>query len=187
MAANGPDKKGMAMNETYQVDDTILYGINGVCRVVEIARREFDGKNVDYYVLQPVYSDQSLIYVPMNNEALTSRMRRVLSREQVDHLIDELPYKEADWIENENERRETFRRALSKAEPDKVAKVIKCIYEHREELQTKGKKLRQADERIFHEAEKILYSEFALVLHMEPDQVQPFILERVRAAQRRSS
>ena len=43
-----------------------------------------------------------------------------------------------------------------------------------------GKHLRAADERFFKEAERMLYDEFALVLGMEPEEVLPFILERIQ-------
>ena len=43
----------------------------------------------------------------------------------------------------------------------------------------KGKKLHVNDARIFIEAEKMLYEEFAHVLHIEREQVLPFIMEQM--------
>lgn len=172
-------KRDMTMSQTYAIQDTILYGANGVCRVVDIEQKEFAGQKMDYYVLQPVYSDQSRIYVPMHNETLTAKMRRVLSAEEVHRLIREIPQGEEGWIEDENQRRETYRTILSKGDPTEVMRVIRSLYQHQQMLKEQGKKLRQADERCFREAEKLLYDEFALVLNIQPEQVLPFILEQI--------
>lgn len=167
------------MRRVYQIDDMILYGGNGVCRVVDITKRVFDGREIEYYVLQPIYSDGSRIYVPKDNENLTGKMRRLLSEEEVRRLIRDMAHEDVIWIENENERKETCRAILSGGNPREVIRMIQALYRHQQEQRQKGKKLHQADERFFREAEKLLYDEFAWVLHLEPDQVLPFILEQI--------
>lgn len=169
----------------YQTGDTILYGGNGVCKVVEITERKFDGHTVDYYVLQPVYSDHSLIYVPTQNESLTGKMRQILSEKDVYALIHDMANEDVAWIEDENERKETYRTILSRGNPKDVIRVIQSLYRHQQEQKQRGKKLRQSDERFFREAEKLLYDEFALVLHIQPDQVLPFITEQIQVKGRK--
>ena len=67
-----------------------------------------------------------------------------------------------------------------------LALAICCLlytsYQHKREQEQKGRKLHISDERFFREAEKMLYDEFALVLHIQPDQVLPFILEQIQLA-----
>ena len=58
--------------------------------------------------------------------------------------------------------------------------MIKALYLHQQKQQEKGKHLHAADERVFKEAEKILYDEFALVLQIRPEQVVPFIAEKMQ-------
>ena len=43
------------------INDTILYGSEGVCTVVDIVERDFGGKAMQYYVLKPVYNNSSTI------------------------------------------------------------------------------------------------------------------------------
>ena len=57
--------------------------------------------------------------------------------------------------------------------------MIKALYYHQQEQHAKGRRLHTADEHFFREAEKLLYDEFALVLHIKPEQVLPFIMEQV--------
>ena len=73
------------------VNDTILYGAQGVCRIASIVRESFGSGPVDYYVLKPVYNDNSTIYVPVENGDLTGKMRRILSSEEIIALIRSMP------------------------------------------------------------------------------------------------
>ena len=38
----------------FQINDTVVYGAQGVCRIEEISKREMAGKAMEYYVLKPV-------------------------------------------------------------------------------------------------------------------------------------
>ena len=88
----------------YQKNDIILYAPQGVCQIMDITKKEFNGKLIEYYVLRPIYSETALIYVPFASEQLAGKMRRVLSREEVCGLIQNMPEEEPEWIENEQSR-----------------------------------------------------------------------------------
>ena len=150
---------------------------------MEITHRDFGGQMQDYYVLKPVFGDQSTIFVPVKNEALTKKMRRVMTVEEINRIIEAMPFEDTEWIENENERKEQFRGALTQGDPMGLVRIIKSLYEHQQEQQQHGRKLRAADERFFHDAEKMLYDEFALVLKIEPEEVLPLIIEKMQPAQ----
>ena len=150
---------------------------------MEITHRDFGGQMQDYYVLKPVFGDQSTIFVPVKNEALTKKMRRVMTVEEINRIIEAMPFEDTEWIENENERKEQFRGALTQGDPMGLVRSIKSLYEHQQEQQQHGRKLRASDERFFHDAEKMLYDEFALVLKIEPDEVLPLIIEKMQPAQ----
>lgn len=171
------------MSRVYDVNDTILYGANGVCRVTEITHRDFGGQMQDYYVLKPVFGDQSTIFVPVKNEALTKKMRRVMTVDEINRIIEAMPFEDTEWIENENERKEQFREVLAQGDPLRLVRIIKSLYQHQQEQQQHGRKLRASDERFFHDAEKMLYDEFALVLKIEPEEVLPLIIKKMQPAQ----
>ena len=56
----------------------------------------------DYYVLIPEHAAKSVVYLPVDNQALVSRMRAPLTEEQVLRLIHKMPEQECRWIEDEN-------------------------------------------------------------------------------------
>lgn len=67
----------------YQIKDAVLYGMQGVCEVEDIAEKDFSGEKRMYYVLMPVYQSSSTIYIPVDNENSLSKMRKVLSAEEI--------------------------------------------------------------------------------------------------------
>ena len=74
----------------FQKGDLIVYGNTGVCRVEDIGplKNMGDSKEIkDYYILSPVFSS-GVIYIPANTRVF---MRPVLTKEQVDALIDRIP------------------------------------------------------------------------------------------------
>lgn len=164
----------------YKIGDTILYAAQGVCKIQEMMQRDFNGTIMEYYVLKPVFSDNSTIYVPVNNPALVGKMRRILSKEEIEQIIRDMPEEELLWFDDETERKKKFREVLFRADTRELVRMIKALYLHQQKQQEKGKHLHAADERVFKEAEKILYDEFALVLQIRPEQVVPFITEKMQ-------
>lgn len=169
----------MEVRYMFNVNDTILYGTHGICKITDITEQKFNGSTNKYYILQPLHNTSSTIYVPMDNEKLIAKMRRILSEEEIYELIKAMPDKNGAWIENKNERNEYFRSILSNGDRAEIIKLIKIIYQHKEELKAIGKKLHASDEQFFKEAEKVIYDEFALVLNIRYDQVLPFIVDQI--------
>lgn len=164
----------------FQVHDTVLYGTDGVCEIVEIAARTFGRKTQEYFVLQPLYGNQATIFVPTQNEKLCAKMRRILSADEIYAIIRTMADEEPLWIENEAARKEAYLQILRGGDRRAMARLIKTLYLHRQEVKNTGRKFHASDERMMKEAEKLLYGEFAHVLHLEPAQVQPFIQQKIR-------
>ena len=162
----------------FSINDTILYGSHGICRITDITKEPFDGSKGDYYILNPIQNPTSTIYVPVGNEKLTSKMRSILSEEDILNILKNMPDAET-WIENKNDRAAHFRSILNSGNRSDILSLIKTLYNHREELKVVGKKLHAADEAAFREAEKVIYDEFALVLGIKREQVIPFIIEHM--------
>lgn len=163
----------------YKEGDLVQYGVNGVCRVIQIREESFGGQKEMYYILTPLTHRGSTVYVPLSNEKLVGKMRRVLQPEEIYAIIDAMPDEKADWIEDSAARKETFRTILKSGDCFRIMKMIKSIYLHRQALLENGKKLPAGDEQLFREAENILYAEFALVLHIQKDEVVPFIAKEL--------
>ena len=163
----------------FEVGKTVSYGPQGVFRIAEIADKNLTGKKQKYYILRSVKGNGSLVYVPVDNEKLVGKMRPLMSTEQVIALIDEMPLEECTWIENDDERKDTFRKIIAESDPQKLAYLIRSVYLHKLELDGNSKKLHISDERFFKEAERILYDEFSMALDISSDDVPSFIVAKI--------
>lgn len=129
----------------------------------------------EYYVLQPVYDERSTVYIPTDSEKLSSHMRSLLSEKEVYEIINAMPAKGFDWIQNDKERGERFRSLLEGGSISDIVNLISTLHRRKTELAERGKKLRSSDEIIMQRAERLLYGEFAWVLGIKPGEVVDFI------------
>ena len=134
---------------------------------------------IDYYILKPVYSEGSTVFVPVNNEELTSKMKKILSLDEVKALIQTMPEMELIWIDNDNRRKEKYKEIIKNGNRNELISLIKTLYKHRESLGENGKKFHATDEKFLQDAEKILYDEFKYVLNIKEEEVVPFIIEQI--------
>ena len=73
----------------YSIGEIVLYGSNGVCEITEITTKKIGKDSIEYYVLKPVCSDSSTLFVPTQNEMLVSRMRAVLSSDEIKDILSQ--------------------------------------------------------------------------------------------------
>lgn len=148
----------------FHVNDVIIYGAQGVCKIAGTEEKIMGGKKKNYYVLKPVGDNGSTIFVPTDNEVVLKKMRRLLTKDEIHKLIDSMQSESAAWVANESERRELYKNILAKGDHLELIKMIKAIYAHKKEREAEGKRLHMSDERFFKDAEQILYNEFQYVL-----------------------
>lgn len=93
----------------YDIGDYVVYGHNGICRVEDITNPGFSGVDKDkkYYVLQPLNTKGSKIYSPMNNKKVL--IRSVMTSDEAEKFIEEIPMVEVLWIGNEKMREESYK------------------------------------------------------------------------------
>ena len=164
----------------FQINDVIVYGTQGVCKIVDTEEKTVGGKTKSYFVLKPVRDPGSTIFVPVDNEIVLKKMHRLLTKDEIHFLIDSMRLENALWIEDENQRKEIYKNILAKGDHLELVKMIKAIYIHKTQREAEGKRLRMSDERFFKDAEQLLYNEFQYVLELkEKDDLLRYILQRV--------
>jgi len=164
----------------FQVNDVIIYGAQGVCKITGTEEKNVSGKKKTYFVLKPVSDKGSTIYAPTDNEHVLNKMRRLLTKDEIHKLIDSMPEENAVWVANENERKELYKNILAKGDHLELIKMIKAIYAHKKEREAECKRLHMSDERFFKDAEQILYNEFQYVLQLHSkDDLMRYILARI--------
>ena len=166
----------------FDINEYVVYVTVGVCRVVDYRKESFGSiEEKEYYILEPVHAKNSSIYVPADNQDVIRKMQPVLTVEEVYELIDSITDEETTWISNDTQRREKFSQIIKSGNRKEILKLIKALYQHREERLESGRKLYAADENILNTAERLINNEFALVLNIEPEDVVPFIRNHLKA------
>ena len=164
----------------FQMNDVILYGAQGVCTIAAVEEKQISGKKRSYFVLKPVEDKGATFFVPTDNAQALEKMRRLLTREEIHKLIDSMPEENAQWIANENERKECYKSILAKGDHMELIKMIKAIYLHQKEREAEGKRLHMSDERFFKDAQQILHSEFQYVLGLSgKEDLMTYIFNRI--------
>ena len=163
----------------FEVNDVIVYGAEGICRITGIESKTFSGEKKEYYVLKPETGSGSTIYVPLGNEKLLARMHRLPSREEVDALINSLSDSVPNWIENDNERKVVYSRILADNDRRALIGMLKALYLQKKEREAQRKFLRMSDERIMKEAEQLLYNEWQYVLKISREDLMAYICDHV--------
>lgn len=166
----------------YQVGETVLYGTEGVCTIAEVREMKVGREKASYYVLQPVHREGATIFVPLQNETLQAKMRRLLSVEDINQLLDYISHEDVEWIDDAAERKTEFHRILTAGDRKELLGMIRTLYLRREMLQSAGKRLRTNDDQMLRDAEKLLNDEFALVLNIKPRDVPEYIRSRIGEA-----
>jgi CarD family transcriptional regulator len=166
------------MNRTeFKKNDYIVYGTNGICHIEDIQPMSFDRKKDSdlYYILRPLSNPASTVFVPLKNENLTSKMRDVMTKEQIHELLEDMKGKELPWEQNRRFRSETFHEILTKGVQEELLLMVQCIYMRKKQLTEDGKKLPTTDSNTLKAAEKLVEEEFAYVLNIAKEEVGSYI------------
>jgi CarD family transcriptional regulator len=162
----------------FKINDYVIYNSIGVYQIVDIRKdKDISNTETEYYVLKPVFDNNMTIKTPVNNKKVF--IRKIMTRDQVLSLIASMPEKDTVWIDNDRERKESFMAAVKTGKSEEWVKLIKTIYQMKQEKFRAGKKLQKSDEDIMKIAEKNLYEEFAVVLDISPDEVLSYILDHI--------
>jgi len=159
----------------FDIGEYVVYGNKGVCEVKKIGPVDIPGMSSErnYYTLSQVYTKGSTIYVPVDKE--DSGLRYVLSKDEVNELIDEIPSMKPVWIQNDKEREQLFTENIRKADTKRLIEMMIALYERRERRIADGKKATSTDERYFHAAEDILFGEIGVVLGVNKNEVKDIL------------
>ena len=163
----------------FKINDVVVYGSQGVCEIVGINEERVDGAIRNYFVLKPKNDKGSTFYVPTWNEKALGKMRKVMTKEDVDALIDSMPRRNPTWIENENERKDAYRKILASGDQAAIISMVQALFLHKKQREAQGKRLHMSDEYFMKDAEQILYNEWQYVLNVDKDGLMAYILNRI--------
>ena len=164
----------------YQVGDFVFYGGTGVCRVMDITRRDFSGVERDqcYYVLKPLYQDCT-IYTPVDK--LMAITRPVISKEEAELLIDQIPAIETEVYQSNvlSQLQDQYEACLKTYDCAELMKLSMSIYAKKLAAEKARRKFGAVDEKYMKRAEDLLFGELAASLDLPKSEVPAYIANRV--------
>lgn len=164
----------------FQPGDLVVYGTTGVCRVESIDRPNLTGadRKKEYYQLKPLHQD-GVIYTPVENTKVS--IRRVITREEANALIDLIPTMRAEVYHAPTIQALTqhYQDAVRSHDCKDLIELMMSIYAKQKQAESQKRRLGMVDERYMKQAERLLYGELSVALDIPFDQVQPYIAQRI--------
>lgn len=163
----------------FKKGEYVVCGNNGICKVADVTTLNMTGAPRDrlYYILMPVYSESSTVYIPVDNHKVT--IRAALTEKETHELIAKIPSLDLVWVENEKQRELVYKECLKQNACEDYVRIIKTLYLRKQDRLSKGQKSIGLDERYLKQAEEFLYGELAIALGIEKQGVQAYITEEI--------
>ena len=161
----------------YSIGEKIIYGSLGVMEIVDISDQTVGDLTKKYYVLKEHdSSSSSLTYVPLDNESLTAQMKPLLTTDEILEVINRAKDEpDIEWIDDNRARSELYKKIISSFDRVKMLAMINSIYRAAKKREEEGKKNYISDENLMKRAEKLIYSEFSIVLGIPESEIPAFI------------
>lgn len=159
----------------FKLEEYIVCGCNGICKVISIGPLEIKGADKEklYYTLQPIYLKKSKVYVAVDNDKIIAR--KIITKDEADKLIKEIPQIETIWFDNDKKREEVYKETVRKYDCREYIKIIKTLYLSKEKRIIEGKKLSISDQKYLQIAKDGLYGELAISLNMPKENVEDYM------------
>lgn len=164
----------------YHTGDLVIYGNTGVCRISDIKALDYmkTGNEQPYYILTPLFQNCT-ISAPVNNPKVF--MRPIISKEEAQQLIDEIPSIHAEAYHSHVLRQLTdhYEALLDTHDCRSLIELTMSIYTKKQFLLKQKKKFGAIDERFMKRAEDLLFGELSAALDIPRDRISEYIQNRL--------
>ncbi len=160
----------------FQIGDRVVYGIHGICRILDQEERQVERKRIKYFALEPLDQPGTRYYVPAENPVALAKLRHIISREELEALLSSAEIRKYCWITDENQRKQRYRELIIGGDRSALLAMIHTLHQHKKEQVAAGRKFHLCDENFLRDAQKLLEAEFSLVLEIQPSEVGAYIL-----------
>ena len=159
---------------TIKAGHHVIYGNNGICLVESITEMAFSAgeQKKPYYILRPLANPNSVIYLPHDNKLLISRLRAILTKQEIADILSKPLTDGVSWIEDKKLRAAAFRDRVSSNHLPTLLSLIKCLCEKQDELIAQNKKMLSADREVLNNALIAARNEIAFVLDISQEDTE---------------
>lgn len=165
----------------YESGTHIVYGVQGVCKVIGKEKQLINRKRTEFLVLEPLVNSESRFFVPTQNPAAMSKILSILSREELESLMTSPQLREECWISHENIRKQHYRELLSSGDRVQILRMVYALYRYKEEQLAAGRKFHQIDDNFLRDAEKLICSEISLVMELTMEESREYLRNKLSA------
>lgn len=159
----------------YSIGDRVVYGIHGICLISQIEDRIVDKKRVSYYVLSPLDRTGTLYYIPVNNTVALSKIRPIMTVQQLTQVLESPEIFQECWIEEENRRKLYYKELSSGCDFLAIAKMVHTLLQHRKRQAAAGRKFHLCDENFLRDGQKMLESEISVVMDVPIEEAKSYL------------
>jgi len=155
----------------YQIGECVVYRAEGVCRISDIRQESFGvaGNDHTYYILTPMRDMGTTLFVPTDNELLTSMMRPLLSIEELIALGERLREERMEWIPESRGRNAHFREILSRGDREELIVMLQTVRAHARQVAAEGKRPMATDAQAIGRASELLLAEFSATTDIDTE------------------
>lgn len=153
---------------TYKVGDHIVFAGHGVCQVKRVERKTVGGKAKDFYVMNVLESDMTLM-APVDN---APQIRPIASPETANRLIEFVQSGKVEVLQTTwNRRYREYDELLKTGHIDNIAQVFKLLITQRVTID-----LSFGERKMLDRAMNLLITELSLSLNKPREEIQTLIL-----------
>lgn len=163
------------------IGQRVMYGVHGVCTVVELENRKVDGKMLEYLVLEPLEKSGSRFLVPSGNPKAMAKLHPLLPKEALEEMLSAQEIWQDVWIPQENLRKLKYRELLSGGDREALLQMVNTLHTHQRLQLEAGRKMHLCDEGFLRDATRLICTEFAISLNIPAAEV-PVYIESFRKA-----
>ncbi len=152
----------------FSVNQKVVYPSQGVGKITDIFKKEFNGEQFYYYNIYLEVSDMNVM-VPVNQSSSLG-IRAIVSAEEAQHALDmisdEFDPPTSDW----KLRYQMNLELLKKGTIEDIASIVRCLY-HR----SKVKELPILERKLYDNAKKLLEDEIAEAMGKDTKEVEAML------------
>lgn len=158
----------------YKSGDVVVYG-RDVYRIKDVKDNYLFNKT--YYIMNPIDDDSLVTSVPVDT---TSYLRDVITKEEAEELIAKIPSIEIIQASDRDIEYE-YKQLLRENTLEALIKIIKTTYMRNMMRQNQNKRISEKGGQYFNRAERQLYNELSLSLHLTVDDTKRYVIDSVKA------
>ncbi len=162
---------------SFEIGEYVVYCGIEICKLLRFEKMTMGNTEREYCVLAPIENNKSSYFVPVDLK--DEKLRKLLTKDEVLSLIDEMSSAQGEWSNNMTERKNMYSKILHSNNYHDLIKLLKSIHDEALKRQSEGKHLPSIDEKALKSAEQLLHHEFSIVLGIPLNEIPDFIEQRV--------